>query len=175
MNFSFRNVLRPLAHLLPTGMTVPIMAGPLKGRKWIVGAAAGRGKGLSVLINQSEPAQVQHARKITNQASICFDIGANVGFYTLLFSQYAKSVYAFEPLPRNLNFLKRLIDINKLDNAEIIPCAVSDVSRKGYFLEGKDHSLGKLDANGNVPVSVITCDQFVTESGVIPDLIKIDV
>ena len=175
MPFSLRNILRPVAHLLPTGMTVPILTGPLKGRKWIVGAAAGSGKGLSVVINQSEPAQVYHARKIMNQDFICFDIGANVGFYTLLFSQYAQSVYAFEPLPRNLNFLERLIDINKINNVAIIRCAVSDETREGYFLKGEDHSLGKLDANGDVPVSVITCDQFVAETGVIPNLIKIDV
>ena len=98
-----------------------------------------------------------------------------MGFYTLLFSQYAQSVYAFEPLPRNLNFLKRLIDINQIGNAEVIPCAVSDKTRKGFFLEGEDHSMGKLDANGDVPVSVITCDQFANDTGVVPNLIKIDV
>lgn len=175
MDYSLRRLLRPLAQLLPSGLAVPIMTGPLKGSKWIVGAAAGEGKGLSIIFNQSEPAQVHHAIKLLDPNHICFDIGANVGFYTLLFSQYAKAVYAFEPLIRNLKYLIRLIDINKLPNARIIPCAVADDSKVSYFSEGEDHSRGKLDHDGLVPVMVTTCDRFVSETKIVPDLIKIDV
>jgi FkbM family methyltransferase len=175
MSALWRMLFRPLANLLPVGMTLPIMAGPLKGKKWIVGAAAGAGKGLSIVMNQSEPAQVACAMKLINPGDICFDIGANVGFYTLLFSEYAKAVHAFEPLPRNLEYLNRLIEINRIDNAHVIPRAVSNVSMKGGFSEGEDHSLGRLDAAGKMTVSVTTCDQFVADSGVVPDLIKIDV
>lgn len=64
-----------------------------------MGAAAGEFKGLSVIANLSEPNQVAHVLRILNNRSICFDIGANVGFYTLLFAKYAKEVFAFEPLP----------------------------------------------------------------------------
>jgi FkbM family methyltransferase len=175
MSALLRRLFRPLAKLVPEGMSVPIMAGPLKGQKWIVGAAAGGGKGLSVVINQSERAQIGYASKIINPGDICFDIGANVGFYTLLFSQYAKAVYAFEPLPRNLKYLNRLVEINRIANAHVVPYAVSDVSTAGYFSKGADHSLGRLDKEGDLSVSVMTCDQFVADSGVVPNLIKIDV
>lgn len=175
MSALVRRLFRPLAKLLPEGMTVPIMTGPLKGRKWIVGAAAGGGKGLSIVINRSERAQVGYATRIIGPDDICFDIGANAGFYTLLFSQYAKTVYAFEPLPRNLKVLNRLIEINRMSNAHVVPYAVSDVSAAGYFLEGENHSLGRLAKEGDLTVSVTTCDQFVADTGVVPNLIKIDV
>jgi FkbM family methyltransferase len=170
-----RSIIRPFASLLPTGMVVPIVAGPLKGKLWIIGAQLGASKGISTIFYQGEPAQVDYAIKILDNNKICFDIGANVGFYTLLFSQYAKEVYAFEPLPRNLRYLVRLIEINKITNAKIIPCAISESSRIGRFSEADNPALGALSDDGNALVLVTTCDQFVAETNIVPDLLKIDV
>ena len=64
--------------LIPSGMVVPVLKGPLHGAKWIVGAAAGEGKGLSVVLNLSEPEQLYMARRLVLPDAICFDIGANV-------------------------------------------------------------------------------------------------
>jgi hypothetical protein len=50
----------------------------------------GDGKGLSVCFNLSEPEQVQVAYDVSKGKNICFDIGANVGFYSLLFSATRK-------------------------------------------------------------------------------------
>lgn len=175
MPLSLHAFFRPFTRLLPSGLPLPILSGPLRGKKWIAGAAAGDGKGMSVVVNQYEAFQAEYAVALLNNSQICFDLGANVGFYTLLFSIYAKAVYAFEPLPRNLKYLIRLIDINRMTNAHIIPCAVSDTTKVSYFSKGYNHSLGKLDQTGTVPVLVTTCDRFVEETGVIPDLLKIDV
>lgn len=174
MTHSLRTLLRPLAHLLPTGMTVPVLKGPLKGKKWIVGAAAGGGKGLSIIINSTEPEQLQHAVRTIHKECICFDIGANVGLYTLLFSQYAKAVYSFEPLPRNLMYLTRLVALNSMSNAHIIPCALSDFSGVARFEEDTP-ATGKLGLQGKVPVLVTTCDQFIADADVVPQVLKIDV
>jgi FkbM family methyltransferase len=175
MKSIFRSLCRFLARMLPTGMVMPVLKGPLRGKTWIVGAAAGEGKGLSIIINQSEPEQLRYAVKMLNKNSICFDIGANVGLYTLLFSLYGKEVYAFEPLPRNLMYLERMIEINSLSNATIIPCAVCDVSGIGYFAEGKHASAGQLSPKGEKAILTTTCDQFILETGIVPQVIKIDV
>lgn len=156
-------------------MILPIIRGPLKGKRWIVGAAAGDGKGLSIIINQSEPEQLKYAAGLLQDDFICFDIGANVGFYTLLFSLKAREVYSFEPLPRNLMYLAQMIRINSLSNVRIIPCAVSDASGIRRFSDEKRHSLGHLSQNGTIPVLTTTCDQFVSETGISPQLLKIDV
>jgi FkbM family methyltransferase len=175
MSFLSLSSLTRLTRLLPTGLVVPIVAGPLKGKKWIVGAAAGEGKGMSIVINQSEPIQVGHAVAMLDDSKVCFDFGANVGFYTLLFSLFSKQVYAFEPLPRNLRYLIRMLEINKVTNAKIIPCAVSSSSKIDYFSEGDNQALGRLDKRGDIPVLVTTCDQFVSDTNIVPDLLKIDV
>ena len=114
-------------------------------------------------------------KEITSKSKICFDIGANVGVYTLLFSRYSKLVYAFEPLPRNLSFLYRAIKINKIRNVIIVPFAVADKSKLSWFQVGKNYALGRLSTKGNQPVMIISLDDFFKESLVLPDIIKIDV
>ncbi|MEX1027483.1 MAG: FkbM family methyltransferase, partial [Candidatus Paceibacterota bacterium] len=58
-----------------------------------------------------------------------FDIGANVGYYTLLASKLvgrAGTVVALEPAVRNLTFLYRHVALNKADNVRVLPLACAD-------------------------------------------------
>lgn len=50
------------------------------------------------------------------KTDICFDIGANVGYYTLMLAQWAKlgSVHAFEPVPLSCHILNANVLANKL-------------------------------------------------------------
>ena len=76
-----------------------------------------------------------------------FDIGAHVGFYTLLSSILVGPnghVYAFEPLPRNLKYLKEHLRINKITNVHVFELAVSNLSGEGQFFEGPNSSMGRL-------------------------------
>ena len=52
--------------------------------------------------------QKQIAKELSPGA-VFYDLGANVGFYTLLAAKWATAgkVYAFEPLPRNIEFLRK--------------------------------------------------------------------
>jgi FkbM family methyltransferase len=53
------------------------------------------------------------------------DIGANVGFYSCLAASRAKHTIAFEPSPRNLNFLYRNLSENNLTGVEIFPLGLA--------------------------------------------------
>ncbi len=178
MNSIIERMAFIIAKAIPTGMSFSIKSGPMKGKKWIAGAAAGQGKGVSVILGRSEEKMLRYMNEMMCKSSkykVCFDFGANVGFYTLLFSMYADKVYAFEPLPRNLHYLVKLIFINKINNVHVVPAAVSCCSRISFFSEGENAALGKLDDKGNIPVLSITCDKFTEETGIVPDLMKIDV
>jgi FkbM family methyltransferase len=164
-----------LAKLVPSGMLVPVLRGPLRGAKWIAGSAAGPAKGLSVVLNLTEPEQLEMARKLAHSGGICWDIGANVGLYTLLFSRHAKHVFAFEPLPRNIGYLTRTLEVNGVSNATIVPCAVSDSVGLAAFQEGTNCAEGRLDGKAGLPVAAISGDAFASAYGVVPSLIKIDV
>ena len=160
--------------LIPNGIKLPVLTGPLKGSRWIAGAAAGEGKGLSVLVNRSEPEQLAHAVKWVKSTSVCFDVGANVGFYTLLFARYGSLVYAFEPVPRNLAYLSRTLECNKLKNVVVVPWALSDTFGARSFELHDNCALGRLGPGGQ-PAVTISLDEFCETYHAEPDLIKIDV
>jgi len=168
-------ILVLVTKLIPNNIHLSILRGPLKGFKWISGAAAGPAKGLSPILNLAEASQLNLASKYIPRESISFDIGANVGLYTLLFSKYSKKVYAFEPLKRNINYLNELIKINNIKNVNLIQNAVSDSTGINFFKLGENYALGKLNSKGNIPVSTITLDDFIDKYNTYPDVIKIDV
>ena len=61
--------------------------------------------------------------------SVFYDVGANVGFYSLLGAAcvgFGGRVIAFEPVPENLVILQKHIAMNQLANVMVIPAAVSD-------------------------------------------------
>lgn len=164
-----------ISKLVPFGAVLPIFKGPLKGLKWVSGAHAGEGKGLSVLMNLFEHEQLNFVDSVIESQDVCLDIGANVGFYTLLYSRKAKKVYAFEPLPRNLFYLYNILNINNCNNTSIVPYAVSDANRLIGFSEGTHNSEGKVSDIGEQPSYITTLDTFVSHFSIKPTLVKIDV
>ena len=52
------------------------------------------------------------------------DVGANLGLYSYVISQYSKQLYAFEPNPYPLRYLKKL---NK-GNTKVYPIAIGKVN-----------------------------------------------
>jgi len=160
---------------VPSGLPLIILRGTLKGFKLIIGAAAGSGKGVSILFNLSEPERLKIVKNLISKNFVCFDIGANIGIYSLLFSRYSKLVYAFEPLPRNLSFLQRMLQLNKVKNVIIVPSAVADKNGESMFKAASNVAEGRLDASGTQRVTTISLDSFIKKKKVYPNLLKIDI
>lgn len=170
-----RNILRPLARLIPDNLALPVVTGPLKGLRWISGAAPGRGKGLSVCWNRTEREQIAAAEALAPRGGLCFDVGANVGLYTLLLARHAAQVVAFEPAPRNLRHLWAHVQRNGLDNVQVIPAAASDSQSMTGFETGRDPGRGHLSDSAGQIVTTVRLDDVAARLGRMPDLIKIDV
>lgn len=170
-----RALARSLARLIPDGTPLPVLAGPLKGSWWHAGAAPGPSKGLSIVFNRSEPGQLRAACDLVEPGSICFDIGAHAGMYSLLFARRARMVYAFEPFPPNLARLARTLEANRVENVRVIPFAVAGDSGLTSFGPGVHSSEGRLEAGGSQPVFAVSLAEFCARYGVVPGLIKIDV
>lgn len=110
---------------------------------------------------------------------VVYDIGANVGFFTLLSARLCApggSVVAFEPFPRNLNYLHQHVALNRLVNVTVVEAAVSDVCGAG-FLGGRAGNPAEVAlAREGLPVSLVTIDECVARRGLPPPhLLKIDV
>lgn len=83
-----------------------------------------------------------------------WDVGANVGYYTKLFSERVGSsgrVYAFEPLPTTV--AKLTAAAGGLDNVSILPVALSDRTGNAAIDRGDEDQLAtaRIEEGGPVP------------------------
>lgn len=105
---------------------------------------------------------------------VLVDVGANFGYYPLLFSllggDRTRSI-AFEPDPANLAWLERNIALNP--GALITPVAKAvgskdgvsvdfQVSREGYNLWAK---VGAAEGGKTIPVPAVTLDTYMAQNG----------
>lgn len=92
-------------------------------------------------------------KDLISPESTVIDIGANVGYYTLLAASALKNgfVYSFEPVIDNYELLIKNIEVNKFYNVKTFQKAVSNEKKKiKIFIDEKNlgnHSL----AGNNVP------------------------
>ncbi|NQV00191.1 MAG: FkbM family methyltransferase [Parcubacteria group bacterium] len=118
-------MLRFPLKLIPSGVVVPVMQGVLKGKKWVVGSGDNHGYWLG----SYEYRMQSFFAETIKPGSVVYDIGANVGFYTLLASKIVGvqgRVFAFEPLPENIFYVRKHVELNHCDNVVIIEAAVSE-------------------------------------------------
>jgi FkbM family methyltransferase len=109
---------------------------------------------------------------ILKKNSIIFDLGANVGYYSAIFSFYCPKgkIFAFEPSHKNFNFLK--LNIKNYSNIYLSDNAVSN-----FTGEKKDiiHSIWNVETEQRL-FKFIKIDDFVVDNKInIIDLIKIDI
>lgn len=180
-------MVRFIATKLLPRIAYPILKGPLKGMKIIHGALGGPSGGASVYLNQIEQKQTSEFLEHTKEGYIVFDIGANVGYYTILASKKVGpngKVFSFEPVVRNLSYLYRHIISNRLKNVFVLPLACADETTLRIFSFGRtiaeghlieDNSLNSSSFHYYTYVHTTTINEFCTYSNVIPDIIKIDV
>lgn len=160
-----------------------VVSGPLRGAKFILGSLAGDGGGASVYFNQMESEQTLAMMNEFSAGKVFFDIGANVGYYSILASKIVGekgAVVAFEPVMRNLVFLQQHVEINNAHNVKVLPFALSDKNSVATFSLGQNSAMGHLaDENGNsehlVYVPTITLDEISEKVNLLPDVMKIDV
>lgn len=123
-----------------------------------------------------------------NPDEVLFDIGANIGQYSLLAAKKGVTVHSFEPEAQNFALLVRNIAINKLSNVTAWPVALDNhlsmsvMHLSCLFAGGSCHSYGdSINFHGekhDFPYSQgaisTTLDHFIGRYGQ-PTHIKIDV
>jgi FkbM family methyltransferase len=166
--------LRLPLRLLPAGAVVPVLQGELRGKRWVVGAS-----NHGCWLGSYEHDKQQAFRRAVRPGGVVFDLGAHVGYYTLLASSLVGPegrVFAFEPMPRNLGYLKRHLRLNRAGNVTVIEAAVSDAAGWASFDEEIGCAMARLSANGKLRVRVVTLDALVSGGELPPpDFLKIDI
>lgn len=169
----FGKLLRVFLAIIPDRMAVRILQGKLKGKKWIKGSGVN-----GYWLGSYERKQTEIFGKTVNKGDVVFDIGAHVGFYSLLSAEltgkYGK-VFSFEPLPENVKFLKKHVEINNYKNILIFDNAVSDKSGHAFFKKEDSRSQGRLSDSGKFKVEMIAIDDWIASKKLsIPNVMKID-
>jgi FkbM family methyltransferase len=170
----------------PEGLNeTTIAAGNLAGTRMLLDLKAEKDYWLGTY----EPQLQATIQELVLPGQIAYDIGANIGFMTLLFAQCVEStghVYAFEALPANLQRLRDNIALNAVDDrVTIISAAVNDRSNSTKFYIGPSPGTGKLVKSAgrstityreSIEVEGISIDDFIYQSGnPAPDILKIDI
>jgi FkbM family methyltransferase len=175
-------VLKKLSDaLLPKGMVAPIMKGPGRGMKWIVGSS-----NHSCLLGSYELPKRQAMQKHLKPGMTAYDLGAHVGYFTLLLSRLVGeqgAVYAFEPLAENCQVLRRHLQLNNVGNVVLQECAVSDTQGEVVFYQDPSSYEGSIVTHGVAEkakaffkVPTMALDDFVYSLGNRPpDFIKMDI
>jgi FkbM family methyltransferase len=143
---------------------------------------------------KKEPETVQWIETFFREGDVFYDIGANVGAYSLVASKFFEgkvTVYAFEPAFLNFTQLCKNLQLNGSQESVIpLPIALSDKTHIANFNfrnlvpGGAVHALGQpVDGEGNVftpvarqPVLSYRVDDLIKQFDLrIPNHIKIDV
>lgn len=163
---------RKCLSIIPKNWTMPVLQGPLRGMRWIVGA-----QNHGMWLGSYEAEKQVAISKMLLPGQTFYDIGANAGFFTLLGAKcvgLSGRVIAVEPLPRNIEVLEKHLSLNGISNVGVVGKAISDfVGTARFSVEG--HSTSKISAEGHATVQVTTLDALVEELGSPPDIVKVDI
>jgi FkbM family methyltransferase len=124
-----------------------------------------------------EPKTTQLFRKLLPNTKTFVDVGANIGWYTLLSAKRAKKVWAFEPESENFDLLEKSVKRNGLTNVVLSQKCLSDSEGMITLWLADDsanwHSTVRKRGSNSVEVPCTTLDSVFPNQSI--DLLKIDV
>lgn len=138
-----------------------------------------------------ESRYVEVLRRCINPGETVFDVGANIGFYSVLFSRWVGpqgKVIAFEPDPDNVALLRRNLELNGCANSTVREVALGRAQEASVFSRdpttGATGHLGRGPTYGEtlfgvgreflIPVKTETIDAEAQSLGG-PDVVKLDI
>lgn len=118
--------------------------------------------------------------KFLIQDSVCVDVGANIGIYTILLAEKAKRVISFEPHPAFFERLKFNVFLNNFINVTLKQLGLSSKSGDAILfsppatMQNKSATMCKLndELTEEIKIQITTLDETIDEK---IDFIKIDV
>ena len=136
--------------------------------------------GCQIAYDNYEPFESQLFIDSIRSDSVLLDVGANIGYYTILGSKIITTgdIYSFEPCRLNYQLLEMNILKNRIKRTHPYRMAISNKSGKaGLYLSednAGDHQLYFNPDRISEEVETISIDEFIEDHNVHPDIIKID-
>lgn len=169
-----RRVAARVLAWVPGDTVVRVVRGRLRGARWVFGSGT-HGCWAGIFERTTQELLAVHVKS----GAVVWDVGANVGFFTLLASRLVSEtgcVVAFEPVPRNADLMRRHVALNDVRNVMVREVALSDLSGTSRLDEGANSFSGRLSASGGLNVTTERGDDLVRAGQVpAPNFMKIDV
>ena len=161
------------------GTVQSVMVGSLRGARIPMSVDMG----WEVLAGRWEPYLQKLYPRMILPGSVCYDVGANTGIHTLLFSRlvgHGGKVIAFEPYRINSSHLRHLVRLNNASNVEIVEVALGCQNEDVDFFLGIHNKQGSMVGIGcqsgeTIKVSCRTVDSLITEGLPPPNFLKLDI
>ena len=138
-------------------------------------------------LGEYEKFPTQIVKKYVQNGDICLDVGANIGWYSTLFSKLTGvdgQVHCFEPVPETFEILRRNINFNNLPNNIFLNefgLGNEDRTLNIHIFEGQPNGHSSLAKRENeksieVPVEIKILDDYLVEKNIRRvDFVKVDV
>ena len=157
-----------------TGKTVQIESGPMKGLSLVVGEHVSHAH-----IRGTYELKTQLAVDgLVAPGCICYDLGASIGYLSILMARKAKRVFAFEPAKLAAAEIQKHAAANHFHNITVVPVPVSDFVKTLRFTVNENAFGSRIARDQSkwptVELTTTTLDDFI-KSNPLPDFIKIDV
>jgi FkbM family methyltransferase len=127
-----------------------------------------------------EPGITALVKREVKEGDVVLDLGANVGYYTLLFAKLVGEtgkVFAFEPDPRFFSLLKKNVEINGYKNVILEQKAVTNrTGMMRLFLEEGTYTVHESEGGReSIEVESVSLDDYFSlfQKGI--DFIKMDI
>lgn len=130
----YRSVSEPLIRRFERPLEVPVVAGS----RMIVDPTDLVGR-IIALSGMWEPQVTGAFQAFLLPGDVCVDVGANIGYFTLLASKLVGPeghVYALEPSTRIHAALRANLELNQVTNVTALRVAAGDVEGKAFLYEG---------------------------------------
>ena len=118
-------------------------------------------------------------RRLLEGGGVFFDIGANIGSYTLVASESDRAlVFAFEPHPVTFHYLSQNVELNRRGNVILLNIALGDHDGQARLTDEAGSATNHIAteaATAAIPVICRRIDSYCDEHGVTPAIVKIDV
>ena len=123
------------------------------------------------------PIETNLIKNMVKSNHTVLDIGAHIGYFTIIMARQAKQVYAFEPEPRNFHTLQKNVNLNELSNVKLYNRAVAEHNYKTKLhlchTSSGMHRLypSRWCKEGTIEVETISINEIIEDA----DFIKMDI
>jgi FkbM family methyltransferase len=116
-----------------------------------------------------EPVEIALIKFLLKPTDIALDVGAHVGYFTVLMAPLCKRVYAYEPEPYNYALLKKNVEKKNTDNVLIYDYAVTN-----YFTRDGDDTIPLYRCNTNSGMHRVYASKHCNDLAIQVDSVRLD-